>query len=152
VQDQLQRKRALEYMRGHLSQLPWVIVAREGRTFGFFRPGQQLQLDEYETTRDRPAGTVGLLMFYALVPAAYFGARILRSRDVPAWPLVSIIVMVAITVALTFGETRYRAPAEVSLVLLGAVALDGVIARARSRNVVPPAARPEPVDELVTIP
>ncbi len=122
----------------------------EGRTFGFFRPDQQLHYDDFETTRDVPAGTVGLFLFYALVPASVIGAVILRERGVPILPLVSLVVMVAITVALTFGQTRYRASAEVSFVLLGAVAIDAGIARARREKTAAAEEPLAPVDELVT--
>lgn len=43
------------------------------------------------------------------------------------FPLLVPIVSVALTVSLTFGETRYRALAEVSLVLGAAVAFDAVL-------------------------
>jgi hypothetical protein len=38
-------------------------------------------------------------------------------------PLLSLVLIVTLAVALTFGQTRYRASAEVSFVLLGSVAL-----------------------------
>jgi hypothetical protein len=41
--------------------------------------------------------------------------------------LLAFPVIVMVSVALTFGQTRYRAPAEVSLVLLGAVGVDMLV-------------------------
>ena len=49
----------------------------------------------------------------------------LRRRRVPITPLVSQFVIVTVTAAAIYGITRFRAPAEVSLVVLAAVAVDG---------------------------
>ena len=48
------------------------------------------------------------------------------------WPLCSFFVVVAFTVALTIGEPRYRATAEVPLVLLAAVGLQAIVRYFRS--------------------
>lgn len=124
--DVARRKHATTYMREHLGRLPVVGIARLGRTWGFYRPAQQLRLDRFESGRDLPAAWVGLVMYWAMLPASAAGALILRRRGVPLAPLVSMAVMVSAAVLLTFGQTRYRAPAEVSLVLLTAVATDRV--------------------------
>jgi hypothetical protein len=43
---------------------------------------------------------------------------------IPIYPLLAFVAAVLVSVLLTIGQTRYRAPAEVSLVLLAALALD----------------------------
>jgi 4-amino-4-deoxy-L-arabinose transferase-like glycosyltransferase len=124
------RRRAQHYVAAHLSDLPRVVAARVGRTFGLYRPRQQLELDRLESGRQREAGTAGLVMYYALVPFAVAGAVIARRRKTPILPLLALVVIVVITVALTFGQTRYRATAEVALVLLAAVAVNAAITHA----------------------
>ncbi len=146
--DVAQRKLAMTYIGEHVGQLPGVSIARLGRTWGFFRPAQQLRLDQKESGRDLPAAWAGLLMYWAMIPVSVAGALILRRRSVPLVPLLAMPFIVSIAVLLTFGQTRYRAPAEVSLVLLTAVAADSLwsgrhtatglqeqFARERPRNV-----------------
>ena len=53
----------------------------------------------------------------------------LRRRRVPITPLVAQFVIVAVTAAAIYGLVRFRVPAEVSLVVLAAVAVDGWLAR-----------------------
>ena len=48
----------------------------------------------------------------------------LRRRHVPITPLVSQFVIVTVTAAAIYGLVRFRVPAEVSVVVLAAVAVD----------------------------
>ncbi len=134
------RHRALDYEFAHAGRLPLVVLARLGRTFGFFQPRYQLELDHRENTREVPVAAAGLLMYYPLLLAAIAGVVVLRRRAVPVSLLLGIVGVVALTVAITFGQTRYRAPAEVPLVLLAAVGLvaarDGQV-RPRSHAALP---------------
>jgi predicted RND superfamily exporter protein len=72
-------------------------------------------------------------MFYALVALAVVGAIALRRRRVPLIPLLAVVGAVIVTVAVVYGTTRFRAPAEVPLVLLGAVGIDVVVRRLGAR-------------------
>jgi hypothetical protein len=67
-----------------------------------------------------------------LVPFAVAGGVLLRRRRVPITPLVAQFAIVTLTAAAIYGLVRFRVPAEVSLVVLAAVALDAVIPRAAS--------------------
>jgi 4-amino-4-deoxy-L-arabinose transferase-like glycosyltransferase len=139
--DLLFRRRAQRYIAAHLVDLPRVVAAREGRTFGFYRPRQQIEFDRQESARPLRAATVGLLMYYAMLPFAVAGAVILRRRRVSILPPVALVVIVVITVAATFGQTRYRATAEVAFVLLAAVAIDALCERQQM-------VRPENLQEI----
>jgi hypothetical protein len=118
------RRLAVRYIRSNLSRLPAVVFAREGRTWGFFRPGQQLRLDRGEYSRPTGWSLVGLVGYYVIVPLSVVGAVSLRKRGVPIFPLVILIANVVISVAMVYGQTRFRAPADIALVLLASVALD----------------------------
>ena len=59
-------------------------------------------------------------MYYVLFAAALGGTWVLRRRRIPVFPLWAVGLNVAISVMLTFGNTRYRTPFEVPLVLLAA--------------------------------
>jgi hypothetical protein len=74
--------------------------------------------------RDVEVSWAGFFAFWLLVPCAVVGAVKLRRRRVPITPLVSQFVMVTITAAVIYGLVRFRVPAEVSLVVLAAVAID----------------------------
>ena len=71
----------------------------------------------------------GFFAFWVLVPFAAVGAVLLRRRRVPITPLVSQFVVVAVTAAAIYGLVRFRVPAEVSLVVLAAVAFRPVAGR-----------------------
>jgi hypothetical protein len=55
-----------------------------------------------------------------------YGAVILRRRRVPVYPLLTYMGIVVLSSMLTIGDLRYRAAAEVPLVLLAAVGLVAV--------------------------
>ncbi len=126
------RHKGTDYARAHVTRLPIVVLAREGRAWGLYRPFQQVHLD----ARDSALWVfqLGFFAYWALAGAALIGATILRRRGVALWPLVVFIVIVAIAVATSFGYTRYRAPADVPIVLLAAVAIDAGIARLHARR------------------
>lgn len=117
------RREAMEYIGENTDRLPAVLFARLGRTFGFFRPAQQVALEGNES-REPLWSWVALGMFYALTAASVVAVVILRRRRVPVFPLAAFVLTVVAAVLVTFGQPRYRAMAEVPLVLLAAVAID----------------------------
>lgn len=146
VSDSIARRHALKFVDAHLSALPRVEFDREGRAFGFYRPAQQISLDSFFETRPIHWAEVGLGMYYLLVLLSIPGIVALRRRRVPVYPLLAIGLDVAISVAITFGQTRYRSTFEVPLILMAAVGVDAM-ARAlvgRVRGSPPaPAAAPD---------
>ena len=128
--DAARRDRGLDYVRAHRRDLPKVVLAREGRTWGVFRPFQQLRLDLVRG--DIWPLQAGLLSYWVIAALAIGGAVILRHRRLTLWVLATFIVVVVVSTAITFGQTRYRVPADVSLVLLAAVAADQLFARSRN--------------------
>jgi hypothetical protein len=131
------RRAAFAYMRTHLDRLPAVVLARVGRAFGLYRPLQQLGLDSYIEKRELAVARLGLGAYYALALASVPGAVVLRRRGVPLSPLVALVAAVTLAVGLTYGQTRYRASAELVPVLLAAVALDAALDRRRPRPAAP---------------
>jgi hypothetical protein len=128
VVDYDQRHRAFEFIRAHRSRVPLVVLAREGRTWGLFRPAQQVRFDHTEVILMRPtwASWAALISYYLLAVASIFGWILLRRRRVPTFPLVALVCSVIVTVALIHGQFRYRAVAEVALVVLSAVVVDNL--------------------------
>jgi 4-amino-4-deoxy-L-arabinose transferase-like glycosyltransferase len=142
VADAQLRHVGLAYARAHITRVPIVVVARAARELGLFKPLQQLRLEQEINGRPYGPAFIGLLMFYALSLLSILGAITLRRRRVTLVPFLGILVGVVITAMLTFGETRYRVPLDVVVVILGAVALDYVLPKRRRRAVLGPPSAP----------
>jgi hypothetical protein len=151
------RKEAWHYITNHKRQVPKVVLARVGRLWDVFRVNQNARLDIDVEGRGSTPVWLGVIGYYALVPFAIAGAVILRRRRVKIWPFVVVVVVVAtVTAAISFGITRYRAAAEIALVVFGAVGFDALpswLARQRHAGradppVPPPDAPAEPSPEL----
>jgi hypothetical protein len=127
-----------------------VEIAREGRAFGLFHPLEQIRLDSTVETRPYRWALVGLGMYYALVLLSVGGLVLLRRRRVPILPLLAVGLDVVVSVALTFGETRYRTTFELALVLAAAVQLDWVWGRFGRRSDRPLPDRESPDGGLAT--
>lgn len=132
--EEAHRKDATAYLRAHLSRLPVVMLARVGRTTGLYRLRQQAGLDSYVGGRERWFAWAAWYSYFAAALLAIAGAVLLRRRRIPVFPLAALPALVVFTTAVFFGLVRYRAIAEVSLVVLAAVTVDTVV-RAVGRRV-----------------
>jgi predicted RND superfamily exporter protein len=128
VQEAFYRRKVREYVSDHKSRVPVVVLAREARTWGFFNTNQQITIDQIEG-KELITSRIALVMYYALVAFGVVGVVALRRRRVPLTPLLAVIGAVALTVGFVYGTTRFRAPAEISLVLLGSVGIDTAMRR-----------------------
>jgi 4-amino-4-deoxy-L-arabinose transferase-like glycosyltransferase len=115
------RHRALDYMGDHKGELPALFAARVGRMWGFYRPLQQNHLDVIEG-HEIWVSRLALGWFYVLLPAAGVGIVLLRKRRIPIAPMLAPVIVVTISAVITFGNTRYRAAAEITLAVAAAVA------------------------------
>ena len=134
VDDLVYRRRGTDYIRSHLSEVPRVVAIRVLRQWALYNPFEQLGEDTIQGGRERPLGELALVEFYALAAMSVFGAIELKKRKVPIWPLLSMVVLVTITAALSYGVTRFRTPAEVALVVLAAVAIDSALGARPSQS------------------
>lgn len=123
------RDATVDYVKDHLDHLPVVMVARVGRMWDLYEPGQNVELNWMIEGRGKRASEIGLAMYYPLVALAVGGVLVLRRRRQPVSPFVGMAVVVTVTAAITFGTTRYRAPLEAAIVVLAAVALDAALRR-----------------------
>ena len=133
ARDLVMRDMARDYVRDQESRLPAVVLAREGRTWGAYQPFYQLELDAVGGP-SLDVARAGLVTYWALGVLAVAGAVVLRRRGSPIFPMVAVAATVAIAAGLTFGQTRYRALAEVPLVVLAAVAVDAAVGLGASRR------------------
>ena len=72
---------------------------------------------------------VQLFTYWTILPVAVVGAIVLRRHRRPLYALLAFVVTTAVAVAITYGETRYRATAEVSIVLLAGIGFDALLRR-----------------------
>jgi 4-amino-4-deoxy-L-arabinose transferase-like glycosyltransferase len=123
------RTKALRYMRDHAGRVPVVVLARAGRDWSLYRPGQMLAWNESE---GRPSWVTGLgmVMYYPLLIGAVIGAVLLWRRRAWLWPLLVPGIVVTVGTLFAYGQTRFRAPAEPCIVVLAAVALAAIGRRA----------------------
>jgi hypothetical protein len=126
-----QRRLAIDYMTDHPKGLVRASVARVGRLWSLYRPLQMADLAEREG-RPNAVSIAGLVFFYLFCPLAFVGAVVLRRRRVALLPLLGQFLLVTLTAAAFYGKVRFRTPAEVSIVVLVAIALDAWAGR-RSR-------------------
>lgn len=119
---------AREYATDNLGRIPVVAVARVARVWNLYDPETDVNY-AVAGGLDRRFGQAGVAMFLVLLVLAIAGAVLLRRRGGPLLVLLAPVVMVTVAAALTLGFSRYRAAADVAVLVLAAVALDGLIAR-----------------------
>ena len=127
--DSQYRQAAVKYVKAHLGRVPLVLAARLGREFGLYKPIATLRRENHVNGRPMTLSMIGLVGYYFLVVGAVCGAITLRRRRVTLVPFVGILVELMLASMLTFGQTRYRVPGEVALVVLTAVAIDALVTR-----------------------
>jgi 4-amino-4-deoxy-L-arabinose transferase-like glycosyltransferase len=121
----------VRYAGDHLGRLPVVLAARLGRVWSLYDP---YLIPEGRSPRVQK---LGVLMFFALAPLALAGTLILSRRGVGVWILLVPFVVVSVTALATYGNVRFREPAELSLVVLAAVAIDQFFRRRRISRAAP---------------
>jgi len=127
------RHKAFDYIKHHKSRVPVVVLARVARTWSLYRPLDMVTFNAGED-REKWVTRLGLIAYYPTLLAAIGGAVVLgrRRRRFALWVLCTPIVVVTIGAVVTYGQTRFRAPAEPSLALLAAVGVVALVERART--------------------
>jgi 4-amino-4-deoxy-L-arabinose transferase-like glycosyltransferase len=146
--DERAREKALDYIKNHKSRVPIVVAARVGRLFELYKPVQNVELNQGER-RGEVASWAILVGYYLLLPWSIAGLIVLRRRRIPIFPFLAVVAATTITVASSFAITRYRAPIDVIMPVLAAVAIDATVHHFARRRAAPddaaaPSAPPEP--------
>jgi 4-amino-4-deoxy-L-arabinose transferase-like glycosyltransferase len=149
VHDAAYRSAAEHFMRKHFDRVPLVMLKRVGREFGLYSPRGQLLIETSVNYRPIWPAQVGLLVYYLLAAGGVWGAVLLRRRMFTLVPFAGILVAIVLTAMATFGQTRYRVPVDVVLVILSSVSVDALwtrrARRARHDQTLPPDPAAEPV-------
>ena len=115
--------------------------------FELYKPFQNVELNQVGERRGDVASWAILIGYYLLLPWSIGGLVVLRRRRIPIFPFLAIVAATTITVATSFGITRYRAPVDVIMPLLAAVAIDAAIRWFGHRRAAAPAPVVEPEPE-----
>jgi 4-amino-4-deoxy-L-arabinose transferase-like glycosyltransferase len=109
---------AIEYALDHPARLPFVAAARLARTWGVYKP--------FKVPEGRRAWVmyVGVALYFVLVPLAVYGFILLHRRGPDVWIIAAPVLTVTLATLASYGSIRFRHSAELSIVVLGAVALD----------------------------
>ena len=134
-EDVVYQRAAIDYVRGHLGRLPVVEEVRLRRIVGLYKTGLYVRADAYIEGRSPVwISWAALYSFWSLAVLSVAGAFALRRRSpahyrhrIPVYPLLAPIVVVFLTVVITYASTRFRTTAEPSFVVLAAVAIDAAI-------------------------
>jgi 4-amino-4-deoxy-L-arabinose transferase-like glycosyltransferase len=135
VRDAAPRKYALDYIENHKSRVPLVVAARVGRLWGLFKPGQTTAFDWWIEGRGRVPSWISLFFYYAMIPFAAVGLVRMWRRKITILPIIVPMVIATFAAATTFGITRYRAPAEVGIVLAAAIGIATAWAWLRDKRI-----------------
>ena len=137
------------YARGHLSDLPGVVLAREGRLWGLYASGSELQFDlASDGDGNRAFQLGGQYLNWVLLPLAVVGGIGLFRRSRRNLVVVlAPIVAATLSAAVTFGSTRYRIVTEPSIALLASI---GVVLLVERLNQVRHRRRVDPVESSGT--
>jgi asparagine N-glycosylation enzyme membrane subunit Stt3 len=113
--------------------VPIVVVARVARTWSLFRPLDMVSFNAGED-RERWVTRLGLVAYYPTLLFAIAGAVVLwrRRRKGVLWVLCTPLIVVTIGAVITYGQTRFRAPAEPALAVLAAVGIVAGVERLRA--------------------
>jgi 4-amino-4-deoxy-L-arabinose transferase-like glycosyltransferase len=120
------RSEGLEYASGHAGRLPVVLVVRVLRTWDLYQPRRMVRFAEGRWIRADQAGTV---VYFLLLPFAFAGGWLLRSRRDDLLLLLAPVALVLLLSLIGYGIPRFRAPAEITIVVLAAVALTHLLER-----------------------
>jgi hypothetical protein len=126
------RADALHHVRTHAGDLPLVAAARVLRLWGMWAPGDALPREAEETRRLGWQQVAWAAEIPVLVLAGV-GAWQLRSRRRHVAELFVPLVTVTLIGLATYGNARFRAPAEPVLAILAASAIVGYASRSVPR-------------------
>jgi hypothetical protein len=121
------RRVGLDYVGDHAGRLPVVEAVRLLRTFALWEPRRHVYFAEGRRLPGRWIAVAACWLVFALAAAGgVVLGRLDRARLVI---LLAPVALAVLTTLLAFGYSRFRYAADVSLIVLAAVALDAALRR-----------------------
>lgn len=128
------RTRGTRYARNHRGRLPAVLRARALRPWGMYAPRQEVRLQAGASGGTTWMGWASVVGCWSAGALAVAGAIALQRRRA-RWQVLLAPIALTVVVSLTgYGILRFRAAADVPLVILAAIAVDVAIAGLRRRD------------------
>ncbi len=117
------RRRALDYAGDNAGRVPAVASVRLLRTWELWDPAGHASVEAFFADRNPRYNRWAQASLWLMLLLAIAGGVLLHRRREPLRLLLSLPVLVSLVAILSYGSTRFRAAAEVTLVVLAAVAL-----------------------------
>jgi 4-amino-4-deoxy-L-arabinose transferase-like glycosyltransferase len=125
------REDGLDYAADHAGRLVFPVApVRVLRTWDLWQP--RGQIDQAEG-RDRTMETLGVIVYFLLLPLAAYGALLLRRRHGPLWVMLVPVAAVTFVSVTAYGYTRFRHSADLAIVVLAGLALAHLAERRAAR-------------------
>ena len=130
----LLRDEATRYALAHVDRWPAVVAARVGRVWGVWDPRDQVDRETAET-RNRTWQWITWFVSLPLLALAGVGLWLLRRARAPIAVLVAPIALATVVAVAGYGNTRFRAVAEATLLVPVAASLLALTCRLRAGRV-----------------
>jgi hypothetical protein len=114
------RSEGLAYARENAGRVPAVLAVRVLRTWDLYQPRRMVRFAEGRWIH---ADQAGIVVYFLLLPLAFAGGWLLRARRGELLVLLTPVALVLLLSLVGYGIPRFRAPAEIAIVVLAAVAL-----------------------------
>ena len=126
------REQGIDFASEHVQRIPYVVLMREVRALGLYRPLDQTKLEVLET-RSEDWQTIGWVCWFPVLVLGAFGVvKMVRMGD-RALPLLAVIASAFVVVAVSYGSQRLRTQAEPALLVAAALTLTAWAPRVRQR-------------------
>jgi 4-amino-4-deoxy-L-arabinose transferase-like glycosyltransferase len=116
-----ERTQGVSYALHHAGRWPAVVTARVARVWGLWNPSDQARLDHVES-RNRAWQELMWPVSIVVLVLGILGLRVLARHGRQIAMLLAPIAMTTVLAAISYGNTRFRGPAECALAV-GAAAL-----------------------------
>lgn len=124
----LMRAEGLHYVRTHLTDVPFVVLARNGRVWGVYQLEQGIGIGPFEG-RPTGVGRAGFVALWVMLPVCILGAVVLRRHRISLLPFGSSLLIVVVVTSAFYGLVRFRIPWDVASCLLAGVAVAAALER-----------------------
>lgn len=131
LDDRRGREQGLSYARDHLGRLPVVLLARVGRTFEVYRPGQSIRYNAWMEQRGEAVSRSGQWSFWFLGALSLVGLAELRRRGRTLVPPLAAVGLVVASSVTAYGFVRLRLPVDVMVCVLAPLGIAGLHHRFR---------------------
>jgi len=123
------RRAGVDFATDHVGDWPKVVLARLGRTVAVYQPGQLADLGALEGRRQGADVTGFALVWLSLVLGTLGAVRLRRAGNQVWWIPAAVVLAVWGATALSYGNPRFLALAQPSLVALAGCGVATVVAR-----------------------